>query len=108
MRLVKTLVLGSLLAAAGSGLHGADANSAGHETCGENDSLKSTAKKSAKTTASTTPAESTEKVARRDPFESLTSRQDAAAKNAAICHREKRDCRSARYGWMESCVRQTE
>jgi type IV pilus assembly protein PilP len=83
MRLVKTLVLGSLLAAAGSGLRAQTQTAPATKPAAKTTPLKSTAKKSAKTTASTTPAESTEKVARRDPFESLTSRQDAAAKNAA-------------------------
>jgi Tfp pilus assembly protein PilP len=83
MRLVKTLVLGSLLAAAGSGLHAQTQTAPATKPAAKTTPSKSTAKKSAKTTASTTPAESTEKVARRDPFESLTSRQDAAAKNAA-------------------------
>jgi type IV pilus assembly protein PilP len=46
-------------------------------------SRKPAAKKPAPNT-SAAPAESEPKVARRDPFESLTARQDAAAKAAAI------------------------
>ena len=83
MRLVQTLVLGSLLAAAGSGLYAQTQTAPATKPAAKTASPKSTAKKSAKSTAPSAPAESTEKVARRDPFESLTSRQDAAAKNAA-------------------------
>ncbi|HMD42559.1 MAG TPA: hypothetical protein VKH45_05765 [Candidatus Acidoferrum sp.] len=83
MRLVKTLVLGSLLAAAGSGLYAQTQTAPATKPAAKTASPKSTAKKSAKSTAPSAPAESTDKVARRDPFESLTSRQDAAAKNAA-------------------------
>ena len=83
MRLVKTLVLGSLLAAAGSGLYGQTQTAPATKPAAKTTSTKSTAKKSTKSTATTAPTEPTDKVARRDPFESLTSRQDAAAKNAA-------------------------
>ncbi len=83
MRLVNTLVLGSLLAAAGSGLYAQTQTAPATKPAAKTASPKSTAKKSAKSTAPSAPAESTDKVARRDPFESLTSRQDAAAKNAA-------------------------
>ena len=82
MRLVKTLVLGSLLAAAGSGLYAQTQTAPAAKPAAKTTSSKATAKKSSKTTAAA-PAEATDKVARRDPFESLTSRQDAAAKNAA-------------------------
>jgi type IV pilus assembly protein PilP len=82
MRLVKTLVLGSLLAAAGSGLYAQTQTAPATKPAAKPTSSKATAKKSSKTTAAA-PAEATDKVARRDPFESLTSRQDAAAKNAA-------------------------
>ena len=82
MRLVKTLVLGSLLAAAGSGLYAQTQTAPATKPAAKTTSSKATAKKSSKTTAAA-PAEATDKVARRDPFESLTSRQDAAAKNAA-------------------------
>ncbi len=83
MRLVKTLVLGSLLAAAGSGLYAQTQTAPATKPAAKTNSQKSTSKKSPKATSSTAPAETTDKVARRDPFESLTSRQDAAAKNAA-------------------------
>ena len=45
---------------------------------------KAPAKKPAPSASAPAPAESEQKVARRDPFESLTARQDAAAKQAAI------------------------
>jgi Tfp pilus assembly protein PilP len=88
MRLVKTLVLGSLLAAAGSGLHAQTQTApatkpAAKTTPSQSTTSKSTAKKSSKSAVPRGTAESTDKVARRDPFESLTSRQDAAAKSAA-------------------------
>ena len=83
MRLVKTLVLGCLLAAAGSGLYGQTQTAPATKPAAKTTTSKSTSKKSSKATSSTAPAETTDKVARRDPFESLTSRQDAAAKNAA-------------------------
>ena len=83
MRLVKTLVLGSLLAAAGSGLRAQTQTTPATKPAAKPSASKSTAKKSSKAGGSTAPAETTDKVARRDPFESLTSRQDAAAKSAA-------------------------
>jgi Tfp pilus assembly protein PilP len=88
MRLVKTLLLGSLLATAGSGLHAQTQTAPATKpvakaTASKTTTSKSTAKKSTKSATSTAPAEGTDKVARRDPFESLTSRNDAAAKSAA-------------------------
>jgi Tfp pilus assembly protein PilP len=104
MRLVKTLVLGSLLAAAGSGLYAqtktAPATKPAAKTAAQKPATakaaapkpaaakpavaKTVAKKTPKAATPSKPAESAEtKVARRDPFESLTSRQEAAAKNAA-------------------------
>ena len=84
MRLVKTLVLGSLLATAGSGLYAQTQTAPATKPAAKTASSKSTSKKPAKAATSSAPAaESTDKVARRDPFESLTNRQDAAAKNAA-------------------------
>jgi Tfp pilus assembly protein PilP len=84
MRLVKTLVLGSLLATAGSGMHAQTQTAPATKPAAKTTTSKSTAKKSTKSTASSAPAEATtDKVARRDPFESLTSRNDAAAKSAA-------------------------
>ena len=89
MRLVKTLVLGSLLAAAGSGLYAQTqttpaAKPAAKAAAPKPAAAQAAAKKAPKAAApSSKPAESAEmKVARRDPFESLTSRQEAeAAKN---------------------------
>jgi Tfp pilus assembly protein PilP len=84
MRLVKTLVLGSLLAAAGSGLRAETQTAPATKPAAKATTApKQTAKKSTKSATSSAPVESTEKVARRDPFESLTSRNDAAAKSAA-------------------------
>jgi Tfp pilus assembly protein PilP len=84
MRLVKTLVLGSLLATAGSGLRAETQTAPATKPAAKATTApKPAAKKSTKSAASSAPAESTEKVARRDPFESLTSRNDAAAKSAA-------------------------
>lgn len=90
MRLAKTLVLGSLLATAGSGLHAQTAPAAkpaAKSAAPKATSTKTTAPKQATKKATKPAATGTEpadvKVSRRDPFESLTSRQDAAAKNAA-------------------------
>ena len=88
MRLVKTLVLGSLLAAAGSGLYAQTQTTPATKPAAKAAAPKPqrpkrctqdcAAKKPAKTATSSTPAEPAEmKVARRDPFESLTSRQEA-------------------------------
>jgi Tfp pilus assembly protein PilP len=90
MRLGKTLVVASLLAAAGSGLY-AQTKTPPTPPPAKTGTAKAAAKTSSKTaapkatsgTAAAAPAESEQKVARRDPFESLTTRQDAAAKNAA-------------------------
>jgi Tfp pilus assembly protein PilP len=90
MRLGKTLVVASLLAAAGSGLY-AQTKTTPTPPPAKTGAAKAPAKTSSKKAAATAtsgtpaaaPAESEQKVARRDPFESLTSRQDAAAKNAA-------------------------
>ena len=89
MRLGKTLVVASLLAAAGSGLY-AQTKTPPTPPPAKTGTAKP-AKTSSKTaapknntgTAAAAPAESEQKVARRDPFESLTTRQDAAAKSAA-------------------------
>jgi Tfp pilus assembly protein PilP len=88
MRLVKTtLVLGSLLAAAGSGLYAQTASTPATKPAAKTAATKAGGTKSATTKppkAAKAPEEAADgKVARRDPFESLTSRQDAAAKNAA-------------------------
>jgi len=92
MRLGKILVVASLLAAAGSGLY-AQTKTTPTPPPAKPGTAKAPAKTSTKKAAAApkatsgtpagAPAESEQKVARRDPFESLTSRQDAAAKNAA-------------------------
>ena len=103
MRLGKTLVVASLLAAAGSGLYAqtqtapatkpaakaaapkpaAAQSAAAKPAAPKVAAAKSAAKKAPKASTSGKPDEPVEtKVARRDPFESLTSRQEAAAKNA--------------------------
>jgi Tfp pilus assembly protein PilP len=87
MRLAKTLVLGSLLAAAGSGTHAQTTPAPAAKPAAKSTSSKATTPKVKKTPKPSTTGASSEpadtKVSRRDPFESLTSRQDAAAKNAA-------------------------
>ncbi len=87
MRLAKTLVLGSLLAAAGSGLHAqtttAPAAKPATKAAPKSAAPKASTKKAPKAPAAGQAEPTETKVARRDPFESLTSRQDAAAKNAA-------------------------
>ncbi len=90
MRLAKTLVVASLLAAAGSGLYAQTKTTPTPppaKTGTAKASAKTSSKKAGAKASSAAPAagaaESETKVARRDPFESLTSRQDAAAKNAA-------------------------
>jgi type IV pilus assembly protein PilP len=89
MRLAKILVVASLLAAAGSGLY-AQTKTAPTPPPEKTGTAKAPSSKKAaaapKATSGTpaaAPTQSEQKVARRDPFESLTSRQDAAAKNAA-------------------------
>jgi type IV pilus assembly protein PilP len=77
------------LAAAGSGLYGqtnsAPAPKPAAKSSGQKSSAPKTAtKKAPKASTPATPADDQDtKVGRRDPFESLTSRQDAAAKTAA-------------------------
>jgi type IV pilus assembly protein PilP len=90
MRLGKILVVASLLAAAGSGLYAQTKTTPtpppakpGTAKAPAKTSTKKAAPKATPGTPAAAPAESEQKVARRDPFESLTSRQDAAAKNAA-------------------------
>jgi Tfp pilus assembly protein PilP len=90
MRLGKTLVVASLLAAAGSGLYAQTKTSptpppakTGTAKAAAKTSSKTAAPKTTSGTAAAAPAESEQKVSRRDPFESLTTRQDAAAKSAA-------------------------
>jgi Tfp pilus assembly protein PilP len=77
MRRLKTLLVGILLTAVGFGVQAQTAPAPAKP------SAKTT--KSGKKAATTAPkaAEPEAKVVRRDPFESLTSRQDAASKVAA-------------------------
>ena len=87
MRLGKILVVASLLAAAGSGMY-AQTKTTPTPPPAKTGAAKAPGSKKAAaapkgTSPAAAPAESEQKVARRDPFESLTSRQDAAAKNAA-------------------------
>ena len=90
MRLAKILVFASLLAAAGSGLY-AQTKTTPTPPPAKTGTTKTTAKSSTKkagtqahaAAAAEGTAGSETKVARRDPFESLTTRQDAAAKSAA-------------------------
>jgi hypothetical protein len=89
MRLAITLILGVLLAAAGSGLH-AQTNPAPATKSAAKPAAKSTgagsakkAPKAAKSSGSATaPAEGEAKVSRRDPFESLVGREKAQAEAA--------------------------
>jgi hypothetical protein len=87
MRLAITIAIGMMLAATGNGLH-AQAKpapappKAGAKKPAAKPATKSNTSKAAKP-ADGAPAEGEGKVSRRDPFESLTSRQDAAAKTAA-------------------------
>jgi Tfp pilus assembly protein PilP len=83
MRRLITLLIGVLLTAAGIG---AQAQSAPAKPKPAAKPATASAKPAGKKAASTAPkpaAEPETKIARRDPFESLTSRQDAAAKMAA-------------------------
>jgi hypothetical protein len=89
MRLAITLILGVLLAAAGSGLH-AQTNPAPATKPAAKPAAKSTGPGSAKKApkaaksagSSTAPAEGEAKVSRRDPFESLVGREKAQAEAA--------------------------
>jgi len=90
MRLAKILVVASLLAAAGSGLYAQTKTTPTPppaKTGTAKASAKTNTKKAGTQAPATTAAEgatgSETKVARRDPFESLTTRQDAAAKSSA-------------------------
>jgi len=91
MRLAKTLLTGILLATAGSSLH-AQTKPAPAPAPAAKSAKKSGAAKTPKKTAESAPASGASsapaggeesKVARRDPFESLTSRQEAAARAGA-------------------------
>jgi Tfp pilus assembly protein PilP len=83
MRRLKTLLIGVSLAAAGFSAQAQTAPAAAKQAAKPAPkAAKASAKKAASTTAQPA-AESEAKVARRDPFESLTSRQDAASRVAA-------------------------
>lgn len=83
MRLAKTIAIGMMLAAAGSGLHAQTKPAAAPKAGAAKPAAKTGgSKKAPKAAQATAPAEGEPKVARRDPFESLTSRQDAAANMA--------------------------
>jgi len=88
MRLAITIAIGMMLAASASGLHGQGTPApAAPKSGAKKPAAKPAAKSGATTAAKPTPdggsADDQGKVSRRDPFESLTSRQDAAAKTAA-------------------------
>jgi type IV pilus assembly protein PilP len=83
MRRLITLLIGILLTAAGIGAQAQSAPAKAQPTAKP---ATAAAKSAGKKAASATPkpaAEPEMKVVRRDPFESLTNRQDAAAKVAA-------------------------
>ena len=84
MCLAKTLILGSLLAAAGSGVLGQTTTTPATKPAAQSTAPKVKTKKAPKAASSAKPVDPADgKVSRRDPFESLTSRNDAAAKSAA-------------------------
>jgi Tfp pilus assembly protein PilP len=83
MRRLKTLLIAMLLGVAGFSAQAQTAPAPAKQSA---KTASKTAKSPAKKATSSAPApeaESEAKVVRRDPFESLTSRQDAAAKMAA-------------------------
>jgi len=81
MRRLKTLLIAMLLGLAGFSAQAQTAPAPAKQGAKANKAAKSPAKKA--TSSAAPEAESEAKVVRRDPFESLTSRQDAAAKMAA-------------------------
>jgi hypothetical protein len=89
MRLAITIAIGMMLAASGSGLHGQSTPAPAAPKTGAKKPAAKPATKSGASKAAAKPAaegasgDDQGKVSRRDPFESLTSRQDAAAKTAA-------------------------
>jgi hypothetical protein len=88
MRLATTIAIGMMLAASGYGLRGQTKPAAAPPKTGAKKpagkpAAKASTNKAAKPAADGAPTEGEGKVSRRDPFESLTSRQDAAAKTAA-------------------------
>jgi Tfp pilus assembly protein PilP len=83
MRRLKTLLIGILLAAAGFGAQAQTAPAPAKQSAKPATKAAKSPGKKAASTAPKPEAEPEAKVARRDPFESLTNRQDAAAKVAA-------------------------
>lgn len=86
MRLAITIAIGMMLAASGSGLRGQSTPAPAKKPAAKpaaKSATKSGATKAAKPAADGASGDEQGKVSRRDPFESLTSRQDAAAKTAA-------------------------
>jgi Tfp pilus assembly protein PilP len=82
MRRLKTLLIATLLGVAGFSAHAQSAPApAKHSSKPATNAAKSSTKKAGSDAAPVEAAQA--KVARRDPFESLTNRQDAAAKMAA-------------------------
>ncbi len=81
MRRLRILLIGVLLAAAGVGAHAQTA--AAPAKPGAKSASKKSPGKNAANTAPKPEAAPEAKVSRRDPFESLTTRQDAASKVAA-------------------------
>lgn len=82
MRRLKTLLIAMLLGVAGFSAQAQTTPAPAKQSAKANKAAKSPVKKATSSTPAPE-AESETKVVRRDPFESLTSRQDAAAKMAA-------------------------
>ena len=86
MRRAITLVVGIVLAAAGSGLHAqtkpAPASKSTSKPAAKSSSGKTAAPKALKAASAGAPAETEAKAARRDPFESLVGREKAQAEAA--------------------------
>jgi Tfp pilus assembly protein PilP len=83
MRRLKTLLLGILLATAAFSAQAQTAPAASKPAAKPATKAKSSAKKPASPAPDATDATTEGKVARRDPFESLTSRQEAASRVTA-------------------------
>jgi Tfp pilus assembly protein PilP len=83
MRRLKTLLIGLLLTAAAVGVQAQTAPAPVKPSAKPATKAAKSPGKSAASTAPKSAAEPEAKVARRDPFESMTNRQDAAAKVAA-------------------------
>ncbi len=83
MRRLKTLLIGLLLTVAAVGVQAQTAPAPAKPSAKPATKAAKSPGKSAASTAPKSAAEPEAKVARRDPFESMTNRQDAAAKVAA-------------------------